>query len=225
MVSKSKQQGLSLISLMVGLFISMLCILAGLTLYKSTVRLSTDAKISAQLDGQITSALLTLQLELQNAGYRVADANADDVVLTTHGGSQVLAWRYNDGTNYICRGAKEFGTASDIKFRNLALITADGCTETVDLTSLDWAPTGDGKTTVLGQWPVIGAELSAYITSNTNLFQFSTPTLVSCSPYGALTSAEHLQVTIKAPSSAKLNDATGAIDHSTTVCLLNTHPI
>lgn len=223
MLSKSKQQGLSLISLLVGLFISMLCILAGLTLYKSTVRLSTDAKISAQLDGQITSALLTLQLELQNAGYRIADANADDVVLTMHGGSQVLAWRYNDGTNYICRGAKEFETGSDMKFRNLALVTADGCTETVDLASLNWAPADLSKTTVLGQWPVIGVELNAYITSNTNLFRFTTPTLASCSPYGALTSAEHLEVTVSAPSSATLNGASD-VNHSATVCLLNTHP-
>lgn len=217
-----KQQGLSLISLLVGLFISMLCILTGLTLYKSTLRMSTDSKIDTQLDGQITSALLTLQLELQSAGYGVPGANASDVVKTTHSNKQVLAWRYHNGTEFICRGVKEFETGTSPKYRNLELITADGCSENVDLTTLNWAP-ADAARTLIGRWPVFGG-LATHMTSNTNLFTFSEPAFVSCSPYGALESAQHLQVAISAPSSAALNGASNAVDHSFTLCLLNTNP-
>lgn len=219
----SKQQGLSLISLLVGLFISMLCILTGLTLYKSTLRMSTDSKIDTQLDGQITSALLTLQLELQSAGYGVPGANASDVIKTTHNGNQVLAWRYHNGTEFICRGVKEFETGTSPKYRNLELITADGCSENVDLATLDWAPTAIAKKTLIGRWPVFGG-LVGHITSNANLFTFSAPAFISCSPYGALESAQHLQVAISAPSSAVLNGASNAVSHSFTLCLLNTNP-
>lgn len=216
-----KQRGLSLISLMVGLFISMLCILAGLTLYKSTVAISTEARISTQLDGQITSALLTLQLELQNAAFGMTGDSVSQVVVTQYGNDQVLAWRYKDGADYICRGVKESASGSAPTFRTLSLVTADGCTELVDLSTLNWSPT---DTTVIGRWPVIGDELVAYIAANTNLFTLGAPAFTNCSPYGALASAEHLQLTVRAPSSASLYGVTGAINHSITVCLLNTTP-
>jgi len=64
----TRQLGVSLISLMVGLLLSMIGILAGLTLYKNIVQTTVQTRSDAVQDGQIASALLTLQLELQSAG-------------------------------------------------------------------------------------------------------------------------------------------------------------
>lgn len=227
-MSRQKQQGLSLISLLVGLFISMLCILAGLTLYRSTLRLSTDAKLDAQIDGQVTSALLTLQHELQNAGFNMADTTVAHITRADYTyafkgsnvNAPVLAWRYEDGGNVICRAVKEIATSEDdINYRQLELVTAAGCTASVDLTGLNWE-TGS-QTNVIGRWPIFG-ELEDYITDNTNLFKLGPPLPATCSPFGALTPEPHQQVTISAPSSASINGADGAQLHSTTICLLNT---
>ena len=57
------QKGLSLVSLLVGLLISMLCILAGLTLYKNLVNEAVDSKISTPaLASQPVAHNLILQL-------------------------------------------------------------------------------------------------------------------------------------------------------------------
>lgn len=238
-----RQQGLSLISLLIGLFISMLCILAGLTLYKNTLVLSTSSKIDAQHDGQIAAALLTLQLELQNAGYGAAPADgphavSDSLPMTFNGAAitvPLLAWRYSSNldTVFTCRGALEFPSTditTGITYRNLALITlntADGCTSNAALKPLGWlaASASDAKTTIIGRWPVF-EELAVYLqTAPQRLFTFGALTAATCSPYGALISTEqHLQVTITAPSGATLNGASGAVDHSGTFCLLNTYP-
>lgn len=236
-----RQQGLSLISLLIGLFISMLCILAGMTLYKNTLVLSTSSKIDAQHDGQIAAALMTLQLELQNAGYGAAPASgphvvSDSLTMTFNNVDitvPLLAWRYSSNldTVFTCRAAVEFpstDTETKITYRNLALITlgtTDGCTNNAALKPLGWLAAPDAQKTIIGRWPVF-EELSVYLeTAPKRLFTFGALSTAVCSPYGALMSdQQHLQVTVSAPSSATLNGATGAVNHSSTFCLLNTYP-
>lgn len=243
MLDLSRQQGLSLISLLIGLFISMLCILVGLTLYKNTLTLSTESKIDAQHDGQIAAVLLTLQMELQNAGYGIASAGASDVVfdpfnttVTNEDGSTrtiinpVIAWRYSSdmGTTFTCRAVKEYSsTDAGISYQTLALATAKTCTASTDLALINWSSNASSdmeEVTIIGRWPVFG-ELAERLKTQSSLFTFSAPTATTCSPYGALTSTDqHLQVTISALSSATLNAASDAVNHESTFCLLNTYP-
>ncbi|MEB0150626.1 prepilin-type N-terminal cleavage/methylation domain-containing protein [Pseudomonas sp. CCC2.2] len=64
-----RQDGFTLISLMVGMVISLVSILAMLSLYKNLVHSSVVSTQSARQDGQVASGLLMAQRALMNAGF------------------------------------------------------------------------------------------------------------------------------------------------------------
>jgi len=69
------QSGLSLISLMVGMVISMMAVLGALALYRSTTQtVFGDGGLvrNSVQDGQLASGLLSAQIALQGAGYGLA---------------------------------------------------------------------------------------------------------------------------------------------------------
>ena len=65
------QRGLSLVSLMVGITISMLVVVAMLATYKATLAITVDAGQGARSNGQLAAGLLAAQIELQGAGFGV----------------------------------------------------------------------------------------------------------------------------------------------------------
>lgn len=77
---KAAQQGFNLVSLMVGVSLSMISILALLSLYKNLIGVSVQSIQDSRQDGQIAAAVLTAQRELLNAGFRV-DATPVQIVL------------------------------------------------------------------------------------------------------------------------------------------------
>ena len=79
-----RQRGITLISLMTGLVISMVLVLATLMLFQRMVRATTAARIDAQADAQRTAAFLSASIAAQEAGYGIdaAQAGTHLVVLT-----------------------------------------------------------------------------------------------------------------------------------------------
>jgi Tfp pilus assembly protein PilW len=77
---KAPQRGFNLISLMVGVSLSMISILALLSLYKNLIGVSVQSIQDSRQDGQIAAAVLTAQRELLNAGFRV-DASPVQIIL------------------------------------------------------------------------------------------------------------------------------------------------
>jgi hypothetical protein len=76
---RSQQRGVTLISLMVGLVISMIALLGVLTVYKNAIRNvfgSAGMVPSAAQDGQLSSGLLSAQMVLQDAGFGIGAAAA-----------------------------------------------------------------------------------------------------------------------------------------------------
>ena len=55
--------------MMIGLVISLLTIGAMLAIYKVAIEVSGNASRTATRDGQVSSAMLAAQIELQQAGY------------------------------------------------------------------------------------------------------------------------------------------------------------
>lgn len=106
----SSQRGTTVISLLVGMVISMLAILACLSMFHSLVVTSAEAKSDARQEGDLSLAVLRLETELQAAGFNMgrergpAGRNLDFQTVTSTGRSDV-AWRFNDGANFICRRA------------------------------------------------------------------------------------------------------------------------
>ena len=80
-----RQRGITLISLMTGLAISMVLVLATLMLFQRMVRATTAARIDAQADAQRTAAFLSAGIAAQEAGYGIdaAQAGTHLVVLTS----------------------------------------------------------------------------------------------------------------------------------------------
>ena len=79
-----RQRGITLISLMTGLAISMVLVLATLMLFQRMVRATTAARIDAQADAQRSAAFLSAGIAAQEAGYGIdaAQAGTHLVVLT-----------------------------------------------------------------------------------------------------------------------------------------------
>lgn len=222
-----KQRGMTLISLMIGLVISMLAILGSLSLYKTLISVATDSKLDAQHDGQLAAAMLTVQMEIQNAGYGIDEAGVEHVIKTEAVvGSAMerdLRWRFMDGGIYVCRrlvDASEQDGNSGLTYRVLKLMTATNCDADGTLTSKTWDP---DNVTVLGRWPLVdGQGLTTYIATNRTLFEFDI-TSTTCSPYGATLQGNHLQVSLSAPSSAEINGV-AALANTYKYCLPNTYP-
>ncbi len=106
------QQGFTLVSLLVGLTISMLCLMALLTLFRTVIHTSVDARKSSILDTQLQNSLTTVQVLIQNAGFGypasiipniVEVANIEDIT-----SNKAILWRSDNdldiGTASICQG-------------------------------------------------------------------------------------------------------------------------
>lgn len=88
---RTAQSGLSLVSLMVGLVISMLVVLTTLSIYRATIRTTVDASQGAHVSGQFSSGLLAAQMKLQGAGFGIIDPDSPrDITVAASG---ALVWR------------------------------------------------------------------------------------------------------------------------------------
>jgi Tfp pilus assembly protein PilW len=222
----SRQYGMSLIGLLIGLLISVLCILASLTLYKNLIHVATESKLDSNHDGQIASAMLVMQLEVLSAGYGIEEANFDHIIRhTPESGEIQLLWRFSpdSGTTFECRGFHEEQLDDDGIFRVLKLIKAtSGCNGTATLSSLSWEDVSE-----LGRWRVVddgvtGVGLDDHILTKSTMFDFKLEEKL-CSPYGASSGAteNHGFLTVTVPGSAALQNAPGITASEYQFCLPN----
>lgn len=68
------QRGISLISLMVGLLVSLLAVMGMMALYRTVMHTTAESGVYARLAGDRSAALLTAHTYLQEAGFRVEGA-------------------------------------------------------------------------------------------------------------------------------------------------------
>lgn len=126
-----------MIGLMIGMLLSIITVLAAMSMYKTLVSTAIDTKLDTQHDGQLASAMLTLQLELQSAGYGIENATVAEHLVDADA-QQSLYWRSQPtpaSGDYECKGVKYVTTATE---STLSLV-GSACNDTVDLTTLVWA--------------------------------------------------------------------------------------
>lgn len=102
-----RQSGQSLISMLIGVLISLVTIAAMMVLYKTMIEVSANASRSALRDGQVSAALLAAQMDLQNAGFGVAPADAMSTKLVVRESGKAVVWRYRPdlaSSSFICSG-------------------------------------------------------------------------------------------------------------------------
>lgn len=209
-----EQTGASLIALMIGMLVSVLSILAVMTMHKSLVQVAVEAKQDSSHDGLLNSTMVQLQTALHNAGYGMEDASGDDVVTDDDGGTTPsLLWRYRDTSMECVRVQDETFTDADTQKagRRLVMTSLSGCAEDADLATMNWG----GGTAVT---------LATFKDQASPLFSF-TKSEKLCSPFGfsdpdAL--EKHVLVSVSAQSSAEQDGAAvSAINYD--YCLANTH--
>lgn len=196
---KSRQRGMSLISLMVGMLISMIGILAGIILYQNMVKVSLQARVDAAQDGQLASAMLSLQLELQAAGFGIvlADAAGPHWVLVSTA-PQTLYWRYQDTSGPVCRGFRIKDTEPNVKrqLQILEPVSPASCTLAANLAALPGGWKDDD--------PIVLAEFRASKATDSKLPEIVLSTsATSCFPYGLGQANKYRMITVTADSAAR----------------------
>lgn len=214
-----KQAGVTLISLMIGLLISMLTVLSGMTLYKNLSHINADTKRDTLHDGKLTTVMLRLQKAVHIAGYGISSAGADHIATQATTNGKQLLWRYSDGTNYFCRGIEDdtvTDATTNVEYRQISFITAaTGCDATAALTGLTWS-----VDTIVERWPLAeSVTLKNYITTNAEFFDFGV-VQTNCAPFGITGIQARYAVTISAPDAAELHGA-NATTNSYQYCLPN----
>ncbi len=200
------QKGVSLISLMVGLLLAMISILAGMVLYKNIVQSSVQARSDALQDGQIASAMLTLQLELQSAGYGIAKDPSKTHVQLVDG--KTLYWRFNDGSSK-CRSFRIEDNEAGTHRKLVLLKLKTGCDETSALTSFSWNEADKVEVNPLAEF-----RKSEATAVDLPVITIDSIAPAPCFPYGMGAKESHPQITITADNAAitaaKKVDATAA---------------
>ena len=98
--------GETLVGLMVGMALSLLTVAAMLALYQGMVVVSRDTTRLAQRDGQVASAALAAQMEMQQAGFGIEPGTPGSSLWVAGDGSRVV-WRFRpvlDDLRLQCAG-------------------------------------------------------------------------------------------------------------------------
>ncbi|STQ90526.1 hypothetical protein [Iodobacter fluviatilis] len=118
--SIKSQSGVSLISLLVGITISLITALAMLTLFRHSIRITADTTQISKQDAERTSAMTIAPILLQDAGFGINNARVSDNIIALKGATfsasnklsgtvaandktaNALVWLRNLGTNFEC---------------------------------------------------------------------------------------------------------------------------
>ena len=98
--------GETLVGLMVGMALSLLTVAAMLALYQGMVVVSRDTTRLAQRDGQVASAALAAQMEMQQAGFGIEPGTPGSSLWVSADGTRVV-WRFRpvlDDLRLQCAG-------------------------------------------------------------------------------------------------------------------------
>ena len=132
------EKGFTLLELMIGLVIAMLCMIMMLMLFKQTTQIGISSSQDAEYDAQIRTGLLVAQRFAQNAGYGSGKAN--DVVKGTFYNNDAIFWRMIPDINktpitYQCQGLAE--SISSTGLHRLILLKRT-CGSDTNLTDGNW---------------------------------------------------------------------------------------
>ena len=221
-----REKGLTLLSLLVGITLSLFSMLACISLFTQHHLSSRDSKASSIYNSQMIHSFLIMNKELSSAGFGLENTVTPHFLIDndTPGQTDVF-WRYQDGTNIVCRGISERqsvvdGDAFTTIFIRDAFI---GCGNTPAFNTMTWVNRG-----ILVRWENDNL-ISNYLAGATNLtgtlinFTLS-PANIACTPYNAVdpdNAQPRPNLTISAPTLAELNGNTGVARSRVDVCLTN----
>lgn len=205
------QSGVTLISLLIGLLIAMLCMIGLLSAYRTIAKTGVESRMDATHDTQLQNGLIASQMMIQNAGFGLeGDTNLKSAnIMIGSNSTPALLWRYKVGGTVSCQGLADIADSSK---RKLVTLTAStGCDDTSVLDTLTWET---DKTL---------AHLTNFSggTNNQQVTYKVEPSTV-CTTFGSVNtgSGQHPQVTLSAKTSTQQhNSGLGSIQ--VPICILN----
>lgn len=116
----SRQQGITLISLLIGLLVSMIVIIGMLMIYRNTIHIVVPASEGARSDAERVSGLLAAHMMLLDAGFGIEDEIYGSHLQILNGNNQValpsavgstasgdtVVWIKNVGGSNLCEGLR-----------------------------------------------------------------------------------------------------------------------
>lgn len=137
-----KANGFTLLELMVGIVISMMCMIMMMMFFKHHSAISLSSSQDAEYDTQVKTGLLIIEKFVQNAGY--GSGKPEDVDIGTYSGNPALLWRYMPNLNavpmsYECQGITEkIENENGHKIHRLVLLKNPNCGNDTAITDLSW---------------------------------------------------------------------------------------
>lgn len=233
MLHFQKQNGVSLIGLMIGLLVSMIAILGTLSLYKTLTQSSVDATFDSNHNGNASLAISKIASAVQNAGFGlpIPGPGAFGHISISADGSQVF-WRQADAlaagspitcsrvTEVLSNGAAEelqalpVGVAGNTTAKLLIVQTINSAAEPLcdaagDLSAIAAATWNGGATEIvnLSSLNRLNQDFDAVALANINLINFADLGQVNCSPYGMLPAVPRRSINIQYANSQDINSA------------------
>ena len=168
-----KQNGFTMIELLVGLVIASLCSIMMLMLFKQSSQITMNSAQDATYEAQLQTGMMVAQRFIQNAGY--GSGSPSDIEIGQYNNQRAVFWRYMPNLNttpvtFNCQGlAEEISGTSSLKTHRLILIEKTNC----------------GNTTALseGTWQESKAIVAIQSTSTSPLFTFELAGS-DCTPFG-----------------------------------------
>ena len=163
----TRQRGTTLISLMIGLAISMIVVLATMMLFQRTSRVTGEARRDAQADAQRSAAFLAANMALQEAGYGINAAQTGTHLVVLRGaklagtaltGTPVavgatdgtaVVWAENTTGTTRCSGLLALNGNEPAGLRKLGPAT---CTDASNFAAVEWSSQALSKTPVTFKW-------------------------------------------------------------------------
>ena len=163
----TRQRGTTLISLMIGLAISMIVVLATMMLFQRTSRVTGEARRDAQADAQRSAAFLAANMALQEAGYGINAAQTGTHLVVLRGakltgtaltGAPVavgatdgtaVVWAENTTGTTHCSGLLASNGNEPAGLRKLGPAT---CTDASNFAAVEWSSQALSKTPVTFKW-------------------------------------------------------------------------
>ncbi|NHQ86419.1 hypothetical protein HA050_09860 [Iodobacter sp. HSC-16F04] len=148
--SIKSQSGVSLISMLVGITISLITALAMLTLFRHSIKITADTTQISKQDAERTSAMTIAPILLQDAGFGINNARVSDNIIALKGAAfsasklsgtvaasgetaNALVWLRNLGTNFQC------SALFAVPGKGLLLLGPINCTGLSTWSTASWA--------------------------------------------------------------------------------------
>lgn len=184
------KNGFTMIELLVGIVIAMLCMVTMLMMFKQLTQVGVNSTQDAEYDAQLQSGMLAAQKYIQNAGY--GSGEQTDIAIGSYSGNPAVLWLQVEDLNaspiaYQCQGiGEEITTVDGQKIHRLVLLKKAACGKTEAITAGAWVK----------DQPIVAIKNPA----DAPVYQFALSSGTACAPFGIEkdNAAGLKQITLKA---------------------------